>query len=151
MKIGIVSDTHDNLNKIRDMAEVLKGARVDFLLHAGDFIAPFSIPPLNELNCDWLGVLGNNDGEIAGLDKVSGGRIKKGPYSLELDSKRIILMHQFRDMDCDILIFGHTHEPKIEKGDKLIVNPGEVCGWVSGKSSLVLLDLNTLKPEIIYF
>ena len=46
MKVGIVSDTHDNMVKIKDMVDILNSREVDLMLHAGDFIAPFS--PLNQ-------------------------------------------------------------------------------------------------------
>ena len=133
------------------MVRVLNERNVDFVLHAGDYVAPFSVLLLKDLNCDWLGVLGNNDWEVSGLGAVSEDRIKKGPYFLELCSKKIVLMHEFSDFDCDILVFGHTHKPKIEQAGKLLINPGEVCGWLSNKSSLAVLDLESQDAEIVYF
>ncbi len=152
MKIGVVSDTHDNLFKIKEMVEILNLHRVKFVLHAGDFVAPFSLSPLEELHCEWKGVFGNNDGEKEGLIRRSGGRIKEKPLFLEMDSRRIVLTHEFKDYPADVLIFGHTHSVEVRQDDKkLILNPGEVCGWLTGKSSLAILDLKKLKPEVIYF
>ena len=157
MRLGIVADTHDNLVKIKDMIEIINENRIDFLLHAGDYVAPFALSPLDDLKCEWLGVFGNNDGERQGLQEKSAGRIKVPPYFFELDSKKIALMHKFsyqsikKDNRADIIIFGHSHNPEIKEEEKLIINPGEVCGWLTGKSSLVILDLENLKPEIIYF
>ncbi len=152
MKIGVVSDTHDNLFKIKEMVEILNLHRVKFVLHAGDFVAPFSLSPLEELHCEWKGVFGNNDGEKEGLIRRSGGRVKEKPLFLEMDSRRIVLTHEFKDYPADVLIFGHTHSVEVRQDDKkLILNPGEVCGWLTGKSSLAILDLKKLKPEVIYF
>jgi len=152
MRIGIVSDTHDNMIKIKDMVDILNSCGIDFMLHAGDFIAPFSLAHLKYLKCDWTGVFGNNDGEREGLLNSSEGRIKNPPYYIEISSKRIALMHEFKDIDADVLVCGHTHEPKINRnGSKLIINPGEVCGWLTGKSSLAVLDTESLDAEIIYF
>jgi len=152
MKIGIVSDTHDNIKKIKEMVAILNSRGIDFMLHAGDFVAPFSLVPLNELKCGWIGVFGNNDGERKGLIESSGGCIKNPPYFMEKSSKRIVLIHEFKDIDADILVCGHTHKPKINHGNnKLIINPGEVCGWITGKSSLAVLDTDSLEAEIIYF
>jgi len=40
----------------------------------------------------------------------------------------------------DLVVFGHTHKPNIyRKGVTLVVNPGEVCGYITGKSTI--LDL----------
>ena len=152
MKVGIVSDTHDNMVKIKDMVDILNSREVDLMLHAGDFIAPFSLTPLKDLKCDWIGVFGNNDGERKGLFKKSEGRIKNSPYFMDILSKRVALIHEFKSLDADVLIYGHTHEPEIiRNGNKLIVNPGEVCGWLTGKSSLAVLDVESLRAEIIYF
>ncbi|OPX30564.1 MAG: hypothetical protein B1H08_01360 [Candidatus Omnitrophica bacterium 4484_171] len=152
MKVGIISDTHDNMAKIKDMVSILNSRGVDFMLHAGDFIAPFSLGPFKDLKCGWAGVFGNNDGERKGLLKKSEGRIKNPPYFMKLSSKTIILMHELKSLDADVLICGHTHQPEISRnGDKLIINPGEVCGWLTGKSSLAILGIESLRAEIIYF
>jgi len=47
-------------------------------------------------------------------------------------------------------VHGHDHVAKIAKvGGTLIVNPGEVGGWLTGRSSFGLLDTETLEAEII--
>ena len=152
MLIGIISDTHDNMVKIKDAVNILNSRGVGLVLHAGDFVAPFSLIPLESLKCRWKGVFGNNDGERKGLLDKSAGCIKDAPYFMEVSSKRIVLMHEFKDIDADILVCGHTHIPKINRiGNKLIINPGEVCGWITGKSSLAVLDTENMNTEIVYF
>ena len=151
MKLALVSDTHDNLPKIKTMVEIINEQKADLMLHAGDFIAPFSLNLLDGLNCPWLGVFGNNDGEKKGLSLKSKNRIKAAPYFYQIDSKRLALMHEFKDCNADILIYGHTHGPDVKDQDKLIINPGEVCGYLTNKSSLVILGTKDLKPEFIYF
>jgi hypothetical protein len=51
----------------------------------------------------------------------------------------------------DIVISGHTHDAKIEKTDDgvLHVNPGENCGYLTGKSTIAIIDTTTLTAEII--
>ena len=152
MKIGIISDTHDNLPKIKEAVRILNERKVEFVFHCGDFVAPFSLNLLKELNCEWRGVFGNNDGEKEGLVKKSEGRIKDAPFFISLSSKRIALTHIYQDLEADIILFGHTHNPqKIRKDKKLFINPGEVGGWLTAKSSLVILDLESLESELIYF
>lgn len=158
MKIGIISDTHDNLPKITEAVGILNSYKIDFLIHCGDYVAPFSLIPLQKSQCDWIGVLGNNDGEKDGLRNKSEGRIKESPYFLTFSSIRIAVSHVFFDCDADIVAFGHTHQPLIQtlkkqgkKPAQLLINPGEVSGWLYGKSSLAIVDLETLVPEIIYF
>jgi hypothetical protein len=36
-----------------------------------------------------------------------------------------------------------------ERGDTLIVNPGEGCGWLYGTPSAALLDLDSRKVEFL--
>lgn len=152
MKIGLMSDTHDHLEKIREALSIFETGRVEFVLHAGDFVAPFSLVPLQSMSCEWIGVFGNNDGEKQGLQEKSLGKIKPPPLFLDLHSKKIALLHQFQDVEADIIVYGHTHESEIkQEQDKLIINPGEVCGWLTTRSSVVILDLINLKPEIVYF
>ena len=35
------------------------------------------------------------------------------------------------------------------RGQTLILNPGEACGWLFGKPTAALLDLDTLKVEFL--
>ena len=77
MKIGIISDTHDNVPKVKEAVTIFNEEGVDLVIHAGDYIAPFAVAPLNNLKCDYVGVFGNNDGEKLGLNRVSQGRIKQ--------------------------------------------------------------------------
>jgi len=152
MKIGIISDTHDHLIKIKEAVDIFLLHKVDLILHAGDFVAPFSLRFLNESKIEWFGVFGNNDGEKEGLLKFSSGRIKNPPFFIEKEGKKIALTHIFQDLDADIVIFGHTHKPQIEeKRGKLLINPGEACGWLFNKSSLVIFDFANFKPQLIYF
>jgi len=151
MKIGIIADTHDNLGKIKKAVKILNKHDLDFLIHCGDYIAPFSLKPLQKLNCQWCGVFGNNDGEKEGLRKESGGRIHQAPYFLNFCSRRIAVVHEFEDYDADIILFGHTHKPIVDKKDKLLINPGEVSGWLYGRSTLVILELDNLDAKLVTF
>jgi putative phosphoesterase len=155
MRVGLISDTHDNLPKIEKAVKLFNQEKVDFVLHAGDFIAPFTIPILKKLQCDFCGVFGNNDGERAGLTKISEGKIKIDPQRLNLGNRSILLVHDLTKLDlekigAEIIIFGHTHKPEIKKLDgKLLINPGEACGWLTNKSTVALLDLVNLNNSLI--
>ena len=154
MKIGILSDTHDNLPKIEKAVKFFNRNKVGFVLHAGDFIAPFTVTKLKKLSCDWLGIFGNNDGERKGLSDLSEGKIKEGPLRLKLDNRKITLVHDkatinTKTEDADLIIFGHTHKTEVLKQEnKLIINPGECGGWLTGKSTVALVDLTSLSAKI---
>jgi putative phosphoesterase len=154
MRIGIFSDTHDNLPKIEKAVRFFNQKKVDFVLHAGDFVAPFTLNKFNKLSCEWQGVFGNNDGEKKGLLAKSQGRIHAPPLRIRLAGRKITIVHDrdsldFKKEKADLIIFGHSHKPEIiQIGDKLIVNPGECGGWLSGKSSVAIVDLETSSAKI---
>lgn len=156
MLIGLIADTHDNLPKIKEAVRIFNQRDVGIILHAGDYIAPFSLGPLEELRCPYLGVFGNNDGEKDGLSRRSKGAIKNSPIELELDGKSIILLHDLQRLEIkpkdkyDLVVYGHTHKVDITKRDgRLIINPGECGGWLTGETTIAIVDLKRNLAEII--
>jgi putative phosphoesterase len=154
MKIGILSDTHDNLPKIERAVKFFNKNKVQFVLHAGDFVAPFTVSLLKKLTCDWRGIFGNNDGEKEGLAAASEAKIKAGPIRIELQDKKITMAHDAKTIDldkeeADLIVIGHTHKPEIiKKYNKLIVNPGECGGWVTNHSTVSIVNLELLFAKI---
>jgi uncharacterized protein len=150
MRIGIISDTHDNLPAIERAVKFFNTQKLSFVFHAGDFVAPFAIAPLAGLSCDWRGVFGNNDGEKDGLRRVSEGRIAEGPLRVEIGGRKIVMCHDRTGLDlkkekADIVVCGHTHKAQISRqGGLVVINPGEACGWLSGISTVAVADLETL-------
>lgn len=157
MLIGIISDTHDNLPVIHKAVAIFNERKVGHVIHAGDFCSPFTFRALKHLQCDFTGIYGNNDGERVLLQKLSKGRIFTQPYILELAGKKVVIMHEQHVVDAlavsahfDLIVYGHTHVPDIRKqGNTLIVNPGELSGWLYGKSTLAIADLSSLTAELI--
>ncbi len=154
MIIGIISDTHDNLPEIEKAVKLFNRKKVGFVLHAGDFVAPFTIDKLKKLSCEWLGVFGNNDGEKKGLRAKSEGRIRNSPLRVKLSGSKITVIHDRNTIDlekekADLIIFGHSHMAELIKNKgKLIINPGECSGWISGKPTVAIVDLETLTAKI---
>ena len=70
MKIGIISDTHDNLPQIRKAVKVFNREKVDLVFHAGDFVSPFTALEFKNLNSPLYGVFGNNDGDKLYLKEI---------------------------------------------------------------------------------
>jgi putative phosphoesterase len=159
MIVGILSDTHDNLPKIRAAVAQFRKAGVLAVLHAGDYVAPFSLEPFTDLHADFHGVLGNNDGETAGLGKISGGLITERSLTVDIDGASFYLAHNIADPvkladngNWDFVVCGHTHKIEILKCRRgTVINPGEACGWVTGKSTAVMLDTSSGSLEVIEF
>ncbi len=157
MLIGIMSDTHDNLPAIRRAVEVFNDMNVELVLHAGDFVAPFVARELNRLKAPLKGVFGNNDGERKGLYEALG--IYDELIELEADGMKIAVTHGTNEVLVralarsrlyDVVVVGHTHRYEIrEEGRTILVNPGEVCGYVTGVKSVALLDTRKREVRII--
>lgn len=156
MLIGVMSDSHDNMPQIQKAVDFFNARPVEHVIHAGDFSAPFTFRILKHLQGGFTGIYGNNDGEKLLLQKLSQGRVFKQPYIFELDSRKIVVVHEHHVIEAlaasghyDVVIYGHTHEPDVRTvGKTLVVNPGETGGWLSGKSTVAVVDLQTLSAGI---
>jgi putative phosphoesterase len=157
--IGILSDSHDHLDRLRAAVRLFNDAGCGLVVHAGDFVAPFAAEELRNLRAPVKAVFGNCDGEKAGLAKVFAGlgEIAPPPLRFGYAGRRFGLCHLDSAVDgllaskaFDVVIFGHTHRPVVESRDgALLVNPGETGGWLRGKSAVALLDPVSLTAEII--
>ncbi len=159
MLIGAISDSHDNLPQIEKAVKILTEQKVGLVMHAGDYVAGFVIPKFKALNCQLIGVFGNNDGDHELLKKrfneTTNCTIHDRFTQITVEGYRIALLHGhetellsaiINSGYFDAVIHGHSHNLGIErKGKTLVINPGELCGYLTGKSTLALLD--TLKRE----
>jgi putative phosphoesterase len=154
MKIGIVADSHDNVPAIKKTVEYFNKNNIDIVIHAGDYVAPFSVKEFLRLKAKLIGVFGNNDGEKQGINNLHK-EIYDTPHLFNIDGKKFLVAHSLENLnpqlekDADIIIFAHTHEPKIQKNGKIYINPGECGGWLNGKSTIAILDTETCVAEII--
>ena len=168
MKIAVISDSHDHKINILKAISIINERNVDALIHCGDYVAPFVRRWFNELNDsikkNFLGVFGNNDGERLFL-KENLGQICEFPQNgneliLELGGKRIFASHMPREQtiealgnsgNFDIILSCHTHilsNKKLDNGT-LVINPGEICGYITGKATFAIVDTERMESEII--
>jgi uncharacterized protein len=155
MSIGVFSDTHDRLPAIDRAIELFRQRGVESVIHAGDLVAPFAARRLLAWTGPLYVIYGNNDGEREGLKRMLP-QIQDGPLWMAAAGKRILVHHYTdwcdpADVDrADIIITGHTHEVVNEvRGGKLFLNPGECCGWLSGRCTVAVLEPERLSAEII--
>jgi len=157
MLVGVMADSHDNVPALEKAVALLNEKKVGFVIHAGDFVAPFSLRPLESLRCPWIGVFGNNDGEQKELTKSSKGRIQPAPFELNLDGKKVVVVHDLERLDpenearrqAQLIIHAHTHEPDVRKeNDVLILNPGELGGWLYGRHTVAIVDTENLEAVV---
>ena len=160
MKIGIISDTHDNRRNVGRAVEVFARHDVEYVFHAGDIVAPFTTEPFAELHgVKFIAVYGNNDGERLFLKRTIegfGGEIHEYCYKGQLAGKKIYMTHTDHDIEevaksqmYDLVIHGHTHRQNIRReGRTLIINPGEATNWITGAGHVVILDLADMSHTI---
>jgi len=163
MKIGIISDTHDNIPLIKKAVDIFNKENVELVLHAGDIISPFIAPKcFKDLKCKLKLVYGNNDGEKLFLKKKFeeiGAEIAGEYLEFTINNKKIYVTHAISNSvvealaksgDYDIIVYGHTHEKVVKKvNNTLIVNPGECCGYLTDESTIAVIDLDKLEAELI--
>lgn len=160
MRVGLISDTHDRIPAIAELVKQMQAAGVGMVLHAGDYCSPFSLKPFEDAHVSLAGVFGRNDGDRQGLQtraqSAFGAELFESPHSFELNETRVMLVHDIGDVQKrsvashDIVVHGSTHQQEMKtRGDTLIVNPGEGCGWLYGTPSAAILDLNTRQVEFL--
>ncbi|MCS7385496.1 MAG: metallophosphoesterase [archaeon GB-1867-005] len=162
MKIGLISDTHDNQAAVDSAVKVFNEHGVGAVLHAGDWCAPFTMIRLAKVNCKVYGVFGNVDGEREFM-KVKASQVGVellGDFGeVDFQGVKIAVIHGRHERVVEalarsgmynVVVRGHTHKPELVKlSGCLIVNPGEACGYLTGKRTVAILDLDTLEVSII--
>ena len=91
MRIGVVSDTHNNLRNCRRIVGLFNEARVDRVVHTGDITQAKTIEVFAGLNMSMIGVFGNNDLERDSLDESitrHGFHFTEPPLTLEWAGRR---------------------------------------------------------------
>ncbi len=161
MVIGIMSDTHDRIDAIEAAINFFNQHNVTDILHAGDLVSPLVVPKFSNLKARLHYVWGNNEGDREFIktrfDEL--GIKPLGDFAaLEIGGRRIALLHGTNEhiVDSllksglyDVVVRGHNHKAEVVVGPTLLVNPGEVCGYLTGQQTIALLDLDSLKAEIL--
>ena len=142
MKIGLISDTHGDLESFLKIKKRLLG--YDLIIHTGDILnhgprnpIPKGYNPglladeIAKITTPFIWVKGNCDSEV---DKLATSRVYIDPYLLFIwNDLRILATHgdmdfvytQAKSLGIRIFISGHTHIPIIEEKDRIIfINPG---------------------------
>ena len=129
MKLIVLSDTHLKTGRISlQLQKLLEDC--DIIVHAGDFSTMKAYQAFNATG-KLKAVFGNDD--VSELKRLLPERLK-----FEVEGVKIGVVHEgglsitdttaqgylAREMEVDILIFGHLHRPLIEKRDIVLVCPG---------------------------
>ena len=160
MRVGLMADSHDRVPAVAEFVKQMQAAGVSMLIHAGDYCAPFALRPIEEASMSLAGVFGKNDGDQRGLQAKAaagfGAELFESPHSFEVGGQRLLVVHDIGDVQPrsieghSIVVHGCTHQQEMKtRGDTLIINPGESCGWVYGAPKAAILDLTTKQVEFL--
>ena len=155
MLIGLISDTH-----IPDRARILPQnvidafSDVELILHAGDLTSPKVIDELEEI-APVMAVQGNMD-RANGIDlpkakivEVEGLKIGliHGEVYPRADSDQ--LLYLAKELNVDILVSGHSHQPKIEQKEGiLLLNPGSPIVPRLADRTVMLLEVENRAVDV---
>ena len=125
-KIIALSDTHLERSLPEKLIELAESA--DFILHAGDFVAKEVYDSLADLGMVEA-VCGNSDSrdlkmllperKVIDVDGVRIGLVHRASHSSGPGTELLA-----REMEVDVLVYGHLHRPLVERGNKLLICPG---------------------------
>jgi putative phosphoesterase len=152
MRIGILSDTHNRLDRTIAAVALLCAEGAEALIHCGDFTGPEVVTACGALPAYF--VFGNNDADnVPALRQAMvdvGGTCLEWGGEVALAGKRIGIVHGHMHTDVrrllatrpDYLFSGHSHIASDRRdGPTRRINPGAL--YRAGELTVALLDLDT--------
>ena len=135
MRIGILSDTHDEVERTERAVAALRKAGAEILVHCGDLMSPEIVHACSVL--PFYFVFGNHDCDVvpqleAAAESVGATCLRWGG-EFEVADKRIAVVHGHLTMDLhplltaqpDYLLSGHSHVTHdFRVGSTRRINPG---------------------------
>lgn len=160
MKVGIISDSHDNVPNMEKAITWLNDNKIEQIIHCGDLCAPSILTDI--LAPKFSGpihmVFGNVDDQDLLSKKVV--NLKHVKYygdlaEIELDKKKIAFIHYPDEAKklassgkYDLVFYGHSHKPWEEKvGTTRLINPGTLAGLFY-KATFAVYNTTTEKLEL---
>jgi putative phosphoesterase len=156
MRLGILSDTHDELARTCLAIQLLRDAGAEVLVHCGDLASPPIVAALAVLP-SWF-TFGNHDADsVPALQKAAtefGVTCLGWGGTFEFAGKRIGLVHGHMTMDFrrvlaekpDYVFFGHSHfAVDVVDGPVRRINPGALHRALEYTVAVLDLDSGELR------
>jgi hypothetical protein len=158
MRIGIISDTHDDLQTLDQALGILVAEGISTLLHCGDLCSPAVLEALAGFDT-WV-ARGNMDRHPdlgAAARRTVGADQFADRHRLTLDGRSAILLHGHRQEELRSIIsageyayvfHGHTHRRRDQQvGPIRVINPGALGGMRWQRRSFCILDVTAGEAE----
>ncbi len=158
MLLGVVSDSHGQLDHTLQAVRMLESLSPEVVIHCGDIGSTAVI----ELFRPWRThyVFGNVDRDEAELRQAivaAGHQCHERFGELELAGRRIAFLHsddlrRFRETTSggqyDLVCYGHTHQAEQHaEGKTLVLNPGAMHR--ANPHSIAVVDLETMEATVV--
>ncbi|MCY3820313.1 MAG: YfcE family phosphodiesterase [Gammaproteobacteria bacterium] len=161
MRIGVVSDTHNNLKNCRRIARLFNETGVDAVVHTGDITQAKTLAVFAALDAPLYGVYGNNDQERDALDSAArelGFCFRDPPIEFAWSNRRIIVVHDPRDLtgalgpEHDLALHGHTYKKGLSEwtehvGQHVLVKGDEVVGFFASYEAAITEGYGRFGPD----
>ena len=163
MKIGIISDIHENFHNLILALNKMDKEGVEQIICLGDLMNAGVAKILAHHTVPTYLIWGNNDGEKVDITKASfreGSQltVSLNVYDfLEFGGRKIFVSH-YDDLAkpmaasglYDAVFFGHNHKVSEERvGEVLVVNPGELAAMKSGKATIAIYETKDNTAQLI--
>lgn len=155
MRIGILSDTHDQVARTAQAVRLLIAEGAEALVHCGDLTSPAVVRECGGLPGFY--VLGNNDFDEAGLRHaigLIGGTFLGRGGEATLGGRRVAVTHgdspgevrRLVSSAPDYLLMGHSHtRADLRLGSTRFINPGALHRASPWTVALLDLDHDNLR------
>jgi uncharacterized protein len=157
MRLGILSDTHDRVERTKAAVALLVDSGAEALIHCGDITIPEVVYELAPLPSFF--VFGNCDFELDELRRaiaaIGGVCLERGGL-IDVDGRRMAVTHGDSSQELarleaerpDYLFSGHTHRAlDVRRGPTRFINPGALqraATW-----TVALLDASNGRLETL--
>lgn len=149
-RIGLISDTHDNVNNVLKAVDVFNELDLSFIIHCGDIVAPATI---KFFKCQEIRFIrGNCDGDIENIKKIAeslGHRFIGDNLILGVFDKKLVAYHGtdkkrleglIKSQKYDYVLHGHTHKKRDEMiGKTRVINPG--AHYYCTENTIAILEI----------
>lgn len=162
MKIGVLSDTHDNIGNMLKALRLFREEEISTVVHCGDMVNVTTAKQMFDF--DVIYVNGNMDDSAAAVNDTlwfmnPNSETPGATFSGEVGGVKIGVTHGHLPGKLDKLIrwgghdfvfTGHTHRQRDEMiGKTRVINPGALGGARYGPRTVCIVDLDSSEVRFI--